>query len=80
MRKILLSPAEFIVAENLTYNQACEAVKKANEHTVGSVYTFYIGLNGRSEGWTLMARDTSWTTHFVSIPTDFIIEVSDEKV
>ncbi len=78
MRKIMLAPAEFVVADNLTYDQAYRAMKSANEHSVGKKYTFYLtaGID-RSASWTLMARDTSWNADFIKNPKDYIIEINE---
>lgn len=77
MRKILLVPAEFVVADNLSYEQACQAMELANKHPVGSVYKFFLS-NNKNGKWALVARDISWAKDFVDNVEKYIIEIADE--
>ena len=80
MRKIVLCPAEFVVADNLTYDQAIRAEELANKHFVGEKYNFYLSVGSDKSGtWLLMARDITWNEYFIKDPKEFIIDVDERN-
>lgn len=71
--KILLF-GNTVIKENLSYKQACAALKAANETTLANRYKFYIQARP-GEDWTLYATDREIEQQFINAPERFLIEI-----
>lgn len=74
--KIVLSK-NTLLATALTYEQACEALIKANKHIMAKEWVFTMVSQPNEKGWQLQARNKKLTKEFLDNPEEFVIEISD---
>jgi len=77
--KTIILRGEVVLAVNLSYRQANEALKKANKHRLAEDYTFHITNEYSDVGtWSLCARHKATDQNFSEDPDSFVIVVEGE--
>jgi hypothetical protein len=78
MSKNIILHQDSIIAENLSYEEADDLIRKANKSSAGKFYEFYMTLNVHAQSqceWKVMARNFAVNRAFLVNPESFVVEV-----